>query len=321
MKNKISIIVILLLLISVPGIKSQNSEDTTHIIIYEDGSAFWELETRFELKSEADRTFFEEYIGALEEEKDVMIEEKKTEIEEIINKLKLTIKRSMTIENLDLSYGVVETINKDYGVVKFQFLWHGFAEKDGDKLLIGDVFLGGYYLNKNETMIIDFPQNFIYEYVYPLPDETRTSSLIWYGPKSFGEKEPTLILSRFEIKNTKTKSNTEEIEENKEKNSSIEEKKERNYLFVFVFIILILFISFFTVKIRKKEDEEDIFFDEDIIINLLKKNAGKCLQNKIVEETGFSKSKISQVLNDMETKGIITKKKIGRNNLIILNEF
>jgi len=312
MKNKISIIVILLLLVSVPSIKSQDSEDTTHIIIYEDGSAFWELETRFELKSEVDRTFFQDYIDVLEEEKDVMIEEKKTEIEDIINKLNLTTKRSMTIENLNLSYGIVETINKDYGVVKFQFLWHGFAEKDGDKLLIGDVFLGGYYLNKNETMIIDFPQNFIYEYVYPLPDETKISNLIWYGPKSFGEKEPTLILSRFEVKNTETKSSTEEIEEDKEK----------DYLFIIlIFIIGILFIAILTAKIRKKEDGGDIFFDEDIIVNLLKKNGGKCLQNKIVEETGFSKSKISQVLNDMERKGVISKKKIGRNNLIILNEF
>lgn len=312
MKNKISIIVILLFLVSVPSIKSQDSEDTTHIIIYEDGSAFWELEIRFELKSEADRTFFQDYIDALEEEKDVMIEEKKTEIEDIINKLNLTMKRSMTIENLNLSYGVVETINKDYGVVKFQFLWHGFAEKDGDKLLIGDVFLGGYYLNKNETMIIDFPQNFIYEYVYPLPDETKISNLIWYGPKNFGEKEPTLILSRFEVKNTETKSSTEKQEEGKEK----------DYLFIIlIFIIGILFIAILTTKIRKKKNEEDIFFDEDIIVDLLKKKGGKCMQNKIVEETGFSKSKISQVLNDMEQNGVISKKKIGRNNLIILNGF
>ncbi|MCK4433693.1 MAG: hypothetical protein KAV48_07140 [Methanomicrobia archaeon] len=312
MKNKIFVVIILLLLVSVHSIKSQDSEDTTHIIIYEDGSAFWELETRFELKNEADRTFFEDYIGALEEEKDVMIEEKKMEIEDIINKLNLTTKRSMKIENLDLTYGIVETINKNYGVVKLQFLWHGFAERNGDKLLIGDVFLGGYYLNKNETMVIDFPQNYIYEYVYPLPDETRTSSLIWYGPKSFGEKEPTLILSRFEIKSTETKSSAEEQEGG----------KERDYLFIIlIFVIGILFIVLFIVKIRKGKIEEDIFFDEDIIVDLLKKKGGKCLQNYIVEETGFSKSKISQVLNDMERKGVIRKKKIGRHNLIILNKF
>ena len=307
MKYNLFIIVILSLLITFPGVKPQESRDTTHITICADGSAFWELETRFELKTEVDRNFFKDYVEALEEEKSTMIEEKRAEIEDIINKLKLTVKRNMEIEDLDLNYGVIETVNKTYGVVKFQFLWKGFAEVEGDKLLIGDVFLGGYYLDKNETMIIDFPENFLCEHVFPSPDEIRKTTLIWYGPKDFGEKEPSIILSEHKVS---TETNI---------SKKTEEDNQIGYLIVIAGIILFIIVYF--LKIRKKNIEEDFFMDEDIVINILNKNGGKCFQNKIVEESGFSKSKISNIINKMEKDGKITKKKIGRNNLIILNDF
>jgi uncharacterized membrane protein len=311
MKSRVSFLLIVLM-VSIPSIYPQESGDTTHITIYEDGSAFWELETRFELKTEADKTFFEDYVSVLEGEESVLIEEKKAGLEETIGSLNLTTQRSMSIENLDLSYGVVETITKDYGVVKFQFLWHGFAERDGDTLLIGDVFMGGYYLTKNETMIIEFPESYIYKQAYPPPDDTRSSTLIWYGPKTFNEKEPTLVLSRFEISEKESDGEPTETPENEEKSSD-----------TFVIPILIggvLIGVFLLMRNSRKEESGIIFSDEELIIDLLREKNGKYLQNDIVEVTGFSKSKVSHILNEMEEKGVITKKKMGRKNLIILTE-
>ncbi|MEA1994182.1 MAG: hypothetical protein U9N35_07320 [Euryarchaeota archaeon] len=312
MKNKLCLVFVFLLLLLIPQVTSKESEDTTHITIREDGTAFWEFETRFELKNEEDKAFFEEYIEALEEEKEVLIEEKQMGIQETIDKLNLTTNRSMKIENLNLSYGVVETINKDYGVVKFQFLWYGFAEKKENRLLAGDVFLGGYHLAKNETMILEFPQSFIYRQAYPPPDETRSNTLIWYGPRTFGEKEPSLALERFESTDENSPSGTPEKQE--ERNKGI-------YLFAALIIVGILIGTFFILIRRNKEKKEYFFSDEEMILSILEQNDGKYLQNDIVKETGFSKSKVSQLLNEMEIKDVISKKKIGRNNLIILNEY
>ncbi len=270
------------------------------------------METRFKLKTEEDKTFFKDYIEALEEEKGVMIEEKKAEIGDIINKVALTTTRSMAIKNLDLNYGIIETINGDYGAVKFQFLWEGFAKKEGDTLRIGDTFVGGYYLSKGETMILRIPRNFIYTSAYPPPDETRSSALIWYGPKSFGEKEPSLTLERFETGDTE--------HADKDTNGSVD-TWGRKYFLIPAILIVVAIVAFFVIKTRKKEYKADFMSDEDFIIDILEKNDGKYLQNDIVKETGFSKSKISQLLSDMEEKGLIRKEKMGRENIIVLIGF
>lgn len=314
MNKKVGVI-LLMVVLSVSLVCSQEKdeepegESTTRITVYDEGSAFWELETRFKLKNEEDRLFFEEYVGALEEEKAVLVEEKKAQIGDIIEKVALTASRSMAIKNLDLNYGVVETINGDYGVVTFQFLWEGFAKKEGDTLRIGDVFAGGYYLEKDATMILEIPPDFIYTLAYPPPDETRSSALIWYGPKRFGENEPSLRVERYEGNEPETAEKTTGGEERGE---------DRTFLLIPILLVVGAGAVFFILKRRKKEYKKDFVSDEDLIIEILEKNNGRYPQHEIVKETGFSKSKISQLLSKMEEEGFIRKEKRGRENLILL---
>lgn len=59
-----------------------------------------------------------------------------------------------------------------------------------------------------------------------------------------------------------------------------------------------------------------VLTDEERVHRLLESNGGRMHQTRIVEETEWSKSKVSMLLSRMETEGSITKLRIGRQNII-----
>ena len=60
--------------------------------------------------------------------------------------------------------------------------------------------------------------------------------------------------------------------------------------------------------------------DEEYVIQLLAANSGQIHQNEIVEQSDWSKSKVSRLLSKMETNGQIEKQSLGRENLIMFPE-
>jgi uncharacterized membrane protein len=69
------------------------------------------------------------------------------------------------------------------------------------------------------------------------------------------------------------------------------------------------------------EDDEpnDILTDEGRVLNLLSENRGRMKQVDIVEETGWSKSKVSRLLSRMEERGDINRLRVGRGNIVYLD--
>ncbi|WP_410764764.1 helix-turn-helix transcriptional regulator [Haloferax sp. DFSO60] len=63
-----------------------------------------------------------------------------------------------------------------------------------------------------------------------------------------------------------------------------------------------------------------IVTDEDHVTNLLRASGGRIRQKDVVTELGWSKSKVSRVLSRMEDDGVITKLRLGRENVIDLVE-
>jgi len=64
------------------------------------------------------------------------------------------------------------------------------------------------------------------------------------------------------------------------------------------------------------EIDEELLSDEERVERLLEQNGGRMKQADIVEETGWSNAKVSQLLSAMEEEGQIDKLRIGRENLI-----
>ena len=62
--------------------------------------------------------------------------------------------------------------------------------------------------------------------------------------------------------------------------------------------------------------DEELLSDEDRVMGLLDERGGRMKQVEIVEETGWSKSKVSMLLSDMEEEEQISKLRVGRENII-----
>ncbi len=57
--------------------------------------------------------------------------------------------------------------------------------------------------------------------------------------------------------------------------------------------------------------------EEKIIWSILRKNKGAVLQSRLVQESGFSKVKITRILNLLETRDLIERKRMGMSNLVV----
>ncbi|WP_058366116.1 helix-turn-helix transcriptional regulator [Haloparvum sedimenti] len=67
--------------------------------------------------------------------------------------------------------------------------------------------------------------------------------------------------------------------------------------------------------------DEELLSDEDRVVQLLRENGGRMKQHRIVDETGWSKSKVSVLLSEMEEAGTVSKLRVGRENVVSLDGF
>jgi uncharacterized membrane protein len=204
--------------------------------------------------------------------------------------------RNMVADDFTGNATVQSTPTGKYGIVHYSFRWTNFASVDS-KINIGDVFVGGLYLSKDNTLIIQYPSGFAIDEVTPPPDQTH-DGLIWYGLRSFDAGEPRIVLS----------------------------KPPSPWIpFAIAAIIIIALGAFIYMRKRgaPKEiagniTETEMIDLEERIIKLLKDNGGPLYQSEIVKRLDLPKSTVSSALNEMNNKNLIIKIKKGRENIIRL---
>jgi len=69
----------------------------------------------------------------------------------------------------------------------------------------------------------------------------------------------------------------------------------------------------FDKKNLKNLDKEELQ-----VMNKILENNGSMFQSKLVDETGFTKVKITRILDSLEGNGLIERKRRGMTNIIIL---
>ncbi|MFC4359605.1 helix-turn-helix domain-containing protein [Halobium salinum] len=63
---------------------------------------------------------------------------------------------------------------------------------------------------------------------------------------------------------------------------------------------------------------DTVVTDEDRILQLLAENDGRLMQSELVDQTGWSKSKVSRRLSALEEEGQVSKISLGRQNIVTL---
>lgn len=279
--------IILTLLISTINAAPENEYAITYTInIKEDGSALWDVEYRTPLNSKGDFDSFENYSKQLES---VYLKEFKELMQKSVSEAANATSRKMTAEGFEGDARVQSSPTGAYGVVRYSFVWTNFAKVELDKINAGDVFAGGLYLSKDNTLIIRYPQDYNADKVTPRPDAIR-DEFVWYGLRSFNAGEPEIVLS----------------------------KASFQWLPV-VAIFIIAGALLVIIKVRRKKPKDIVEYElEDKIIKLLKENNSALYQSEIVKKLELPKSTVSSALNELHNKNLIDKIKKGRENLVRL---
>jgi uncharacterized membrane protein len=273
---------------------------TYTITIQEGGTAAWQVEFRTLLVTQEDMNLFENSSPDLE---GLLHSQFEDLMQESAVQASVATSRPMQIANFSSDSLVQVSPSGKYGVIRYSFLWTGFA-RSGDGLEIGDTFLGGMYLDKDTTLILRYPPGYTVSIAEPEPDRMG-SDLLWYGPRSFGGGEPRVVL----------------------------ERSQTPWLPLLLAALLITLLGggslvFFTRKKRTKPggteepapliSEGEILSLEERILQLLTVHREGMFQSEIGKTLGIPKSTLSTTLNDLHRRGIIQKVKKGKENLIRL---
>lgn len=295
--------IILLITGAIVDAAPENYRTTYFIDIKENGSAIWNVEYRTLLTTKEDFNSFDNFTKSLDS---VYIPEFMELMQRSASEAALATSRDMVVRDFSGTTNIQSTPTGKYGIVSFSFIWTNFATLD--PLNIGDVFAGGLYLSKDNTLIIRYPSGFLVEEVSPGPDQSR-NELIWYGLRSFGKGEPRIVFSKPSF-------------------------QWGTFAIIIVVIAVIIGGIFAARSFFKKQHNDENFipdkaqstelteFDlmnlEERIMKVLKEGGGELYQSQIGRQLDLPKSSVSSALNHLHEKKLIIKIRKGRENLIRL---
>lgn len=284
---------------SSPAQETEYKTTYTMVDVHDDGSATWTMGHRIALATQEDEAAFIKYMEEFEAIEGTYVAEFSNRINQIIREAEAATGRGMMAKNFDISHEVIDTAIGRFGVIKYQFDWIGFAEVKDEDVIMGDVFVDGFFLSRDDALTIRPPYNYKVDSVIPSPDVTRDDELIWYGLRDFDQGEPSVVMT----------------------------PKPPVFLPIWIFGIIAVLVVVIGAFIYKKKftkppeitEDEIMKSDEDRVIELLREAGGSAYQSTIVKKTGFSKSKVSAILNSLKQEGTIQKIKKGGENLIRLS--
>ncbi|MFA9416955.1 helix-turn-helix transcriptional regulator [Natrinema sp. HArc-T2] len=341
--------------------ETQGFDNTTfEIIVHENGSATWTFRYEQVFATEDNATAARENFNAFAEEfetnetelYDQFTVQSRTMVEsgqqETGREMAATnFRRSAQIEERFTATGLSENQSTTTGVVEMSFTWEGFAAVDADRIIVGDVF-ENLPLGSSQAIVIEAGGDLTFQSIEPADGQYAGSSLEeadsvrWSGQREFIDGRPRAVFDRPGSTETGLIATMDGI-------------GPGLYLIGALFgiglaVAAVLWYRRYgpgardstagetpaaspqpapatpdaTGEPSEETDsiaDEELLTDEDRVVNLIRENGGRMKQVNIVEETGWSKSKVSMLLSDMEDDGTISKLRVGRENIISLEGF
>lgn len=299
------------------------------------GSAVWTIEHRFLLQTDEDERYFEEYMATFDSQRQVFLEQFMNETSDLVDRAAILTGRSMSTDNFTVIVDSLSTATGKFGLIVYGFRWVGFARREGSSIIMGDVFEGGLYLYKDDTLSVRAPGQFGVLYASPPADVSREGEMIWYGLRNFGSGEPrvefsleaTTISSQTSLSSSVSESS---LNTTSSSATSLPSSTTSAYpgtvdlgsipwpLWFVLAMAVILPTS--TILLRRRKRPASLENDEEKVIRVLREADGVLFQSEIKRRTGFSKAKTSVVLKALEQKGSVTKTRRGREYVVRLRD-
>ncbi len=334
------------------------SVDSTEfrITVYGNASARWVFLYKTTLENETQRSDFESYADRFNSEETELYTNFRDRARSITTQGSDATGRSMNATGFS-KRAYVDELNSQ-GIVRMSFVWTAFAERDGDTVVMGDVFEGGFYLAPDQRLVVLHGPNLRFQSAAPQPalDEdslAASDTLTWGGEREFNPQRPEArLVPPSEPTPTPTTAGGGGT-------TATEPGRSVGFLPVLGLGVVLLLglgaaLAYRAGALPGDDDgpaaasaepgdggdgaataaagtggaaadttstepavaDEELLDDEERVMRLLDRNGGRMKQVVIVDETGWSKSKVSMLLSDMEEAGEISKLRVGRENII-----
>jgi DNA-binding transcriptional ArsR family regulator len=200
------------------------------------------------------------------------------------------------------------TVTGSVGIIVVEFVWTGFAATADGKISVGDVFVGGLSLASGETLTLKIPEGYNAVDYSPKPDEARSDSLTWYGPRTFTDRRPMVTLSKLSGPAVTGASTGV---------ASGQGRVASDWLFAVLLVAVVASGASAALLMRRRGGRvPESGFRE--IIEVLRRHGGEAPQHVIVEETGLSKASVSMMLKALEASGVVVRVKSGKTKVVRL---
>ncbi|GGL56226.1 helix-turn-helix transcriptional regulator [Halocalculus aciditolerans] len=324
---------------------NQTDFDSVHytVTVHENGSARWTFTYQTALDNESQRQAFRTYADRFEANETALYQSFRTRATDLVADGQNATGRSMTATHFSRD-AAVRGLNDDLGVIEMSFTWTGFARVDGDRVIVGDLFDGGLYIADDQRFVVTAAPGLDFATAEPTPDALSgttladSDTLTWLGERQFTDERPRIVLT---TANTTTPGTTALTTTGTTLANGDTGDGGVSPLLLLAGVLLAALLgiaataSYYTrhrdapsdastdtppadVAAEPAVSDADLLTDDRRVINLLEDHGGRMRQASIVDETDWSKSKVSMLLSDMEDDDRITRLRIGRENVVSL---
>ncbi|MFP4633343.1 MAG: helix-turn-helix transcriptional regulator [Halobacteriales archaeon] len=311
----------LLLLVATAAGQTVDSDGTlTAVEVDGDGDADFVLEHRMTLDTEDERQAFDDLAAEVDSDPESFLTPYREAMTELVERAANDTGREMNATGFEVDTHT-ESLPRERGVVEYRFRWRGFADVDGDRLRVTDV-LEGYMLGEGDSLVVRYPSDREVVDVGPEPDSTEGDGVRWDGPRDFPEGEPAVSVDSADNASDGNDDNGDGVDGGGDAGD-----RSPSYLLVTALVVVAALalggVATYLYRRDTEEDEEldvESVPDDDRVLDLVESAGGQMKQKKVVEETGWSEAKVSQVTSRLEEDGRMTKLRMGRENVLRLPE-
>lgn len=193
------VVVAVTLVAGAPGVAQQaqpESDNTiTRIQVHPDGSATWTVRIRTRLPDSDSVTSFERFQQRFRSNTSQFLDPYRSGIQQTVAQAADATGRQMEAVNFSAETNI-QTVPRRWGVVTYRFTWTDFAQQSDDRLVVGDVFQGGFRITENDTLVVSAPRDSRIRSSDPTADTMANDTVRWQGPRNFLSGRPRVVFEK-----------------------------------------------------------------------------------------------------------------------------
>lgn len=300
----------------------ESDNTITRIQLFENGSARWAISVRTRLESSQEVDDFQRYQDQIRADESSVLAPFRTRMTNVVRTAANATGRPMAADRFAISTRIQE-VPQQWGIVTYEFTWIGFGEDTGSRLVIGDVFEGGFFLSSADRLVVSPPSGMTIDDAAPPPDETVNRSLVWNGRRDFTSGHPRVVLEPAPTVTSGTSTDTAAT--GSPETSGVVPGGGIPWVPVIAGVLILGLLAGLVIRRRwagatdrPGDGGSSIVTDEDRVRRLLQDNDGQLKQSDIAEQLEWTPSKTSRVLSGMAEAGDLEKVRLGRENVVRL---